>query len=66
MILPENVSFVAPLFSYPKGETRIFISSPTDAKFASCSDDGTVRIWDFQRCEEERVRNQFVTECEIY
>ena len=29
--------------------------SPTDNKFASCSDDGTVKIWDFYRCQEERV-----------
>lgn len=26
---------------------------PTDAKFASCSDDQTVSIWDFERCIEE-------------
>ncbi|XP_065060829.1 uncharacterized protein LOC135688058 [Rhopilema esculentum] len=29
--------------------------SPTDNKFATCSDDGTVKIWDFYRCQEERV-----------
>ncbi|KAK9510143.1 hypothetical protein O3M35_004987 [Rhynocoris fuscipes] len=29
--------------------------SPTDSKFASCSDDGTVKIWDFYRCQEERT-----------
>lgn len=29
--------------------------SPTDSKFATCSDDGTVRIWDFLRCHEERI-----------
>jgi len=28
---------------------------PTDQKFASCSDDGTVRIWDFVRCYEEKI-----------
>ncbi|CAL1541021.1 unnamed protein product, partial [Lymnaea stagnalis] len=28
---------------------------PSDTKFASCSDDGTVRIWDFMRCHEERI-----------
>lgn len=35
----------------------IFINSfcPSDAKFASCSDDGTVRVFDFLRCQEERV-----------
>jgi len=29
--------------------------SPTDHKLATCSDDGTVRIWDFLRCHEERI-----------
>lgn len=28
---------------------------PTDSKYVSCSDDGTVRIWDFLRCHEERI-----------
>nr|KAG5689276.1 hypothetical protein BaRGS_005284 [Batillaria attramentaria] len=28
---------------------------PTDSKFATCSDDGTVRIWDFLRCHEEKI-----------
>lgn len=28
---------------------------PLDQKFASCSDDGTVRIWDFLKCQEERI-----------
>ncbi|XP_070207931.1 pre-mRNA 3' end processing protein WDR33-like isoform X2 [Littorina saxatilis] len=28
---------------------------PTDSKFATCSDDGTVRIWDFMRCHEEKI-----------
>ncbi|XP_013416027.1 pre-mRNA 3' end processing protein WDR33 [Lingula anatina] len=28
---------------------------PTDSKYTSCSDDGTVRVWDFQHCHEERV-----------
>ncbi|ETN84641.1 hypothetical protein NECAME_06802 [Necator americanus] len=29
--------------------------APTDVKLASASDDGTVRIWDFARCIEERA-----------
>lgn len=29
--------------------------SPTDNKLATCADDSTVRVWDFWRCEEERV-----------
>ena len=29
--------------------------SPTDAKFASCSDDGTIKIWSFAEAEEERT-----------
>ena len=28
--------------------------SSTDLKFCSCSDDGTVKVWDFARCQEER------------
>lgn len=29
--------------------------SPTDNKFVTCSDDGTLRVWDFYRCAEEKV-----------
>ncbi|XP_033125411.1 pre-mRNA 3' end processing protein WDR33-like [Anneissia japonica] len=29
--------------------------SPTDSKFATCSDDGSVRVFDFFRCHEERI-----------
>jgi polyadenylation factor subunit 2 len=43
------------MFQAHKEAIRRVSFCPTDAKFASCSDDGTVRIWDFQRCHEERV-----------
>lgn len=34
---------------------KIFVRfSPNDSKFASCSDDSTVRIFDFYRGKEER------------
>lgn len=26
----------------------------TDLKFCSCSDDTTVKVWDFARCQEEK------------
>ncbi|KAF4348359.1 hypothetical protein G4B88_007885 [Cannabis sativa] len=29
----------------------------TDLKFCSCSDDTTVKVWDFARCQEERILN---------
>lgn len=28
---------------------------PTDSKFVTASDDGTVRVWDFLRCHEEKI-----------
>lgn len=28
---------------------------PVDTKFVTCSDDGTVRIWDFLKCFEEKI-----------
>ena len=44
---------------YNRGGLVVFYFStsfcPTDAKFATCSDDGTVRVWDFLRCHEERI-----------
>ena len=35
--------------------TNFYSFSPNDRKFATGSDDGTVRIWDFYRCQEEKV-----------
>jgi len=29
--------------------------SPTDTKFASCSDDGSIKVWSFADAQEERV-----------
>ena len=43
------------MFQAHKDPVRCVSFSPTDAKFASCSDDGTVRVWDFFSCNEERV-----------
>ncbi|XP_058057291.1 pre-mRNA 3' end processing protein WDR33 [Anopheles bellator] len=43
------------MFQAHKDPIRGISFSPSDAKFASCSDDGTVRVWDFLRCQEERV-----------
>ncbi len=34
---------------------RDLVFSPTDSKFASCSDDGTIKIWSFADAEEERT-----------
>ena len=43
------------MFQAHKDPVRCVSFAPTDAKFASCSDDGTVRVWDFFTCVEERV-----------
>ncbi|XP_065093178.1 pre-mRNA 3' end processing protein WDR33 [Ochlerotatus camptorhynchus] len=43
------------MFQAHKEPIRGISFSPSDSKFASCSDDGTVRVWDFLRCQEERV-----------
>jgi len=43
------------MFLAHKEAIRGISFSPNDSKFATCSDDGTIRIWDFQRCAEERI-----------
>ncbi|XP_011647633.1 pre-mRNA 3' end processing protein WDR33-like [Pogonomyrmex barbatus] len=43
------------MFQAHKEAIRGLSFSPTDHKLATCSDDGTVRIWDFLRCHEERI-----------
>lgn len=43
------------MFQAHKEPVRSVSFAPTDVKFASCSDDGTVRVWDFYTCTEERV-----------
>lgn len=37
-----------------KEPVRDISFSPTDAKFATCSDDGSIKIWDFSESIEER------------
>ena len=43
------------MFPGHKEPLRAVSFAPTDSKFATCSDDGTVRIWDFVTCVEEKV-----------
>jgi len=43
------------MFPAHKDPVRAISFCPTDSKFATCSDDGTVRIWDFLSCVEEKV-----------
>lgn len=43
------------MFLAHKEPIRGISFSPCDSKFATCSDDGTIRIWDFLRCQEEKI-----------
>ncbi|KAL1490489.1 hypothetical protein ABEB36_013174 [Hypothenemus hampei] len=43
------------VFQAHKEALRGISFSPSDTKFVTCSDDGTLRIWDFFRYQEERV-----------
>jgi polyadenylation factor subunit 2 len=42
----------------------LFSFSPSDTKFVTCSDDGTLRIWDFFRYQEERILRGKTTDLE--
>jgi len=42
-------------FDAHKAAIRGLAFSPSDMKLASCSDDITIKIWDFARCESEMV-----------
>ncbi|VEN62702.1 unnamed protein product [Callosobruchus maculatus] len=43
------------MFQAHKEALRGISFSPSDTKFVTCSDDGTLRIWDFFRYQEEKV-----------
>ncbi|CAH0558213.1 unnamed protein product [Brassicogethes aeneus] len=43
------------MFQAHKEALRGISFSPSDNKFVTCSDDGTLRIWDFFRYQEERI-----------
>uniref|UniRef100_A0A6P7EXK3 Pre-mRNA 3' end processing protein WDR33 n=1 Tax=Diabrotica virgifera virgifera TaxID=50390 RepID=A0A6P7EXK3_DIAVI len=43
------------MFQAHKEALRGISFSPSDNKFVTCSDDGTLRIWDFFRYQEEKV-----------
>lgn len=42
-------------FQAHKEAVRDLSFCPTDLKFASCSDDVTLKIWDFAKCQEEHT-----------
>ena len=43
------------MYQIHKEPVRGLTFSPTDQKFASCSDDSTVRVWDFLTCAEKAI-----------
>ncbi|XP_045472295.1 pre-mRNA 3' end processing protein WDR33 isoform X2 [Harmonia axyridis] len=43
------------MFQAHKEALRGISFSPSDTKFVTCSDDGTLRIWDFFRYQEEKI-----------
>ncbi|ESN93260.1 hypothetical protein HELRODRAFT_115778 [Helobdella robusta] len=50
----SNMKYVK-MYQIHKEAVRGLSFCPSDQKYASCSDDATVRIWDFLRGEEERI-----------
>ncbi|OXA57029.1 Flowering time control protein FY [Folsomia candida] len=57
-LVRKTVDYNAAIVKYlqaHKEAVRGLTFSPSDQKFASCSDDGTVRVWDFYTCYEEKV-----------
>ena len=49
----NNVKEIAE--AHPGSPLREISFCPTDAKFASCSDDASVKIWDFERASLDRL-----------
>lgn len=43
------------MYQAHKEAVRGISFSPSDSKIVTCSDDGTLRIFDFYRCQEERI-----------
>nr|XP_042909518.1 pre-mRNA 3' end processing protein WDR33 [Parasteatoda tepidariorum] len=43
------------MFQAHKEPLRGISFCPVDTKFVTCSDDGTIRIWDFLKCVEEKI-----------
>lgn len=43
------------MYQAHKEAVRGISFSPSDSKLVTCSDDGTLRIFDFYRCQEERI-----------
>lgn len=43
------------MFQAHREAVRGISFSPTDSKIVTCSDDGTLRVFDFYRCQEERI-----------
>src|SRR3989338_556942 len=51
----NNMNNVQSLKAHEKGELRDISFAPLDRKFGTCSDDGTIKIWDFNTCKTEQT-----------